>query len=437
MVLAVVLAGGGGAMAQFKDFDDGDKAFEFGNQENMPKPAGRSGYEVDTNNPVMLIFPGLREAPSPDWVKPGLRVTFFATSATIPRGDIAGVVQDTDGKWVDPNTGQAYSVEHNRSSYGEGYNQLDVVSLSDDAVAFTLRAYGNDLMGGPVRQLNSTASITLPGAAADWWMNPVVLDQTVDKLNGPGIKAARIPYKSADKQYNAVWISTKTAGGYMSNVIDLDSGLTLRYSSSYTSRPDGVSNIGGVPTQVGGGTNLGTTTFMGMRELKAPWIGMPMPKSLNGVRQLAYEGQTAMTMMGNTVSMPMRVIVDITGRGPDFIAAKRTTRIDMQNGMPQQDIVSAALSGSHQLLPIAIPPRALARLRNGQVIDKDPFTKINTFVSFIGRDQTGNEVVTLTEYIDENAMRMDYVYESNSGILTAMQFSDPMLHTKNTVHLVR
>jgi hypothetical protein len=425
MVVMAMLAAGTTASAQF------------GNQENNPRPDARHGYQIDTNNPLFLIFPGLKEAPSPDWVKPGMRVTYFSASATIPRGDIAGLVQDTEGRWIDPATGQPYRVEYNRGSYGDGYNQLDVVSLNEDAVAYTLRAYGNDLMGGPVRQLSSTAGITLPGAAADWWMNPRVLDQTADNLRGPGVKSARIAYKLDDEQYNAVWISTKTAGGYTSSVIDLSSGLTLHYSSSYTSRPDGVTNLDGSSIKVGGGTNLGMTTFKGMRQLTAPWIGMPMPKSLEGVRQMVYEGEMAMTMMGNTLSKPMRVVYDFTGRGKDFIAIKRTTRIDMQNGMPQEDVVNTTLSGSHQLLPMAIPPRALAQLRNGQVIDKDPFTKVNTFVSFIGQDPSGDEVVTLTEYIDEKATRMDYVYQLNSGILSAMQFSDPTMNTKNTVYLVR
>ncbi|MCC6423365.1 MAG: hypothetical protein IT447_07780 [Phycisphaerales bacterium] len=435
MVLAAGLWGGGGAMAQFKDF--GAKAPEFGNQENVPKETGRGGYEVETNNPLLLIFPALRGAPSPKWVKPGLRLTFFSADATVPGGDIAGLVQDHRGQWFDPATGQTYRVEQNRGSYGEGYNQLDVVSLTDDAVVVSLRSYLIDLLGGPIRLVKASGFTSMPGAAADWWMNPQVLNQTVDQLKGPGVQSMRTTFKTAGNEYDAVWITTKTASGNVSSIIDLASGLTLNYSSSYKTGPDGMTQLGDVPTRIGGGTHLARTTFVGMREIKAPWIGMAMPKSIDGVDQLVYEGEMSSTMLGNTVSMPMKVIYDITGRGLDFVQLKKTNITDLQNGTPPQESVVKQVNGVNQLLPICIPPGALAKLRNGQVIDKDPFTKITTFVSFIGQDQSGNDVVTLTEYISEKDFRTDLVYDMRGGILIASQMTDPQLNMQITFHRVR
>ena len=426
MVVVVVLASGGRATAQF------------GNQENNPKPNNPNGYQIDTNNPSLLIFPELRTAPAPDWVKPGLRLTYYSAAATIPQSYVGGLVQDPNGKWVDPSTGKSYRMEGAASASGHGYSQLDVVAMTNDAVVLSLSSYGIEGVDGPVRPIFSSGLTTLPGAASDWWVNPEVLNKTVDNLNGPGMKAMRTTYKAAGNQYDAVWVSTQTGNGSISYVMDLAGGMLLHNATCTSSGPSGTTNINGVPTNVGGSTSLGQTTFVGMREIHAPWIGMPMPKSLNGVHQLVYEGQSRMSMEGVSTDIPMRVTVDITGRGPDFIQIKKTVKMTYPGGMMQQpDSIITGVSGAHQLLPLCIPPRALARLRSGQKIDSDPVTKITTFVSFMGQDPSGNNVVTLTEFTNDNAVRTDYVYEAAGGILCAVQMSDPMLHTKNTLYRVK
>jgi hypothetical protein len=411
---------------------------QFGNQENNPRPDARHGYQIDTNNSALLIFPDLRTAPAPDWVKPGLRLSYYSASATIPQSYVGGLVQDPDGKWVDPKTGKSYRMEGAASASGHGYSQLDVISLTDDAVVLDLRALGIEGVDGPVRPISASGLTTLPGAAADWWVNPDVLNQTVDNLNGSGMRSVRTTYKAAGQDFDAVWVSTQTGNGSISYVIDLTGGMLLHNATCTSSGPTGTTNLNGVPTNVGGSTSLGQTTFVGMRQIHTPWERSPMPRSLNGVRQLVYDGQTRMTVEGVSADIPMRAIVEITGRGPDFIQFKKTVKTDTRGSIMQQpDAVSSCVSGMHQLLPLCIPPQSLGQLRNGQVLDKDPVTKVNTFVSFIGQDTSGNNVVTLTEFIADNATRTDYVYEAASGILCAVQMTDPTLHTQTTLYRVR
>jgi hypothetical protein len=425
MVLMVVLAAGGRVMAQF------------GNQENNPKPDNPNGYAIDTNNSALLIYPDLRTAPAPQWVKPGLRLTYYSASATIPQSYVGGLVQDPSGKWVDPNTGKSYRMEGAASASGHGFSQLDVIAMTDDAVVLDLRALGIEGVDGPVRPISAAGLTTLPGAAADWWVNPDVLNKSVDNLNGPGMRSMRTTYKAAGNEYNAVWVSTQTGSGSTSYVIDTDGGMLL-HNATCTASAGGTTNINGVPTNVGGSTSLGQTTFVGMRQIHAPWFGMRMPRSLGQLRQMVFDGQSRMTMEGTSADIPMRVIVDITGRGPDFIQFKKTVKTDTRGSLfQQQDNISLCVSGSNQLLPLCIPPRALAQLRNGQKIDQDPITKITTFVSFIGQDPSGNNVVTLSEFINDNAMRSDYVYDASSGVLCAVQMTDPTLHTQTSLYRVR
>ncbi|MCC6423363.1 MAG: hypothetical protein IT447_07770 [Phycisphaerales bacterium] len=419
-----VLFGSGGAMAQF------------GNSPQGNRPSGQLGYEIDTDNPSLLIFPGLRTAPAPDWVKPGLRLSFYCASATIPSSHVGGMVQDPTGKWVDPTTGKTYRMEEGTGAAGHGYNQLEVVSMTDDAVVFEQRFYVFTDISGPVKMVSAVGSTTVPGAAADWWMNPEVLNREIVNLGEQGHKTYRTPYKAAGNQYDAVWINTTAGGGSMSYVMDLASGLTL-HTGSRTSAASSVTNLNGVPTNVGGYTTLGQTTFVGMRQIQAPWIGMPIPRSFGRMRQLVFEGQSVVTVEGVSAKMPMQVTIDITGRGPGFVQTKKKVKIDYNGAMPPQENISRGVSGSHQLLPLCIPPQALARLRSGQKIDQDPITKVNTFVSFIGQDPSGNDVVTITEFIANNAVRTDYVYDMTNGILCAVQMTDPPLHTQNTLYRVR
>ncbi|MCC7351475.1 MAG: hypothetical protein IT446_12985 [Phycisphaerales bacterium] len=424
LVVMVMLAAGTTASAQF------------GNTDNAPARTGR-GYEVSVNNPVFLILPGMNEAPAPDWVKPGVRLTFFNVVAMVPKGDIADMLPDERGRWIDPNTGKTFSVQKNKGSYDEGYMQLDVLSLPGDAVAVAARGYSKDLMDGSIKPIFSGGFVALPGAGEDWWVNPDVLNQTVDHLQGPVVQSLRLREQAAGNEYDAVWINTKTEGGYASRTYDLDSGLTLNLRSSNTTKPDGMVNLNGEQLRVGGAAYLTEAKFVGMRQVNVPWIGMPMPRTMEGVRQLVYEGEMTSTMLGNTIGTPMRMVIDVTGRGPNFIQMKRTITFHPANGTPPPESVSRIVGGVNQLLPLCVPPKALAQLRNGQVIDKDPFTNVTTFVSFIGQDRSGNDVITLTEYINEKSVRYDVVYDANSGLMIASQLSVPQLNMQVTLYLVQ
>jgi hypothetical protein len=392
-----------------------------------PDLGGQRGkYTVNTNAPVLNLYPELKTAPAPTWVKPSLRLTWYSAAASIPGAYIGSLVEDEHGQWQDPN-GRSFRTEQAASASGHGYSQLDVAALHDDVAAVEFKMLMITDVQGPVRLATSSGSLTTPGACGDWWVNPLVLNKQMEALGngGPGVRVVRTTYQAGGKTYNAVWTNTKTDNGSISYVVDTETGLVLHigtaaYSASSPVRFDGVSQ------NVGGRTDLGQTTFLGMRQLQVPWSGADLPQSIANVRRLRYEGTYTTTVpSAGSISWPYAVNINVTGRGRDFLQLQKATTIQYGNGAPPQESTADAVSGSGQFTPLAIPPEHLARLRQGQELDRDPITKIALTVSFIGRDQRGNDIVALVETAGQGTQRTDYMYERTSGLLLGMSVTDP------------
>jgi membrane-associated protease RseP (regulator of RpoE activity) len=386
----------------------------------------RGQYTVNTSTPVLNLYPELKTAQAPTWVKPSLRLTWYSAAASIPGGRIGALVEDEHGQWQDPG-GKSFRTEDAASASGHGYSQLDVAALHDDVAAVEFKMLMIDGVQGPVRLATSNGALTTPGACGDWWVNPIVLNKQMEALGngGPGVRVVRTPYQAGGRTYNAVWTNTKTDNGSISYVVDTDTGLVLHIGTAAYSASSPVS-FNGVSQNVGGRTDLGQTTFLGMRQLQVPWSGADLPQSIANVRRLRYEGTYTTTVpSAGSISWPYAVNVNVTGRGRDFLQLQKATTIQYGNGAPPQESTADGVSGSGQFTPLAIPPEHLARLRQGQELDRDPITKIALVVNFIGRDQRGNDIVALTETAGQGTQRTDYVYERASGLLLSMSVTDP------------
>jgi hypothetical protein len=151
----------------------------------VSRPAtSHSQTQVDLN-PFLTILPALRTAPAPNWVKPGTRLTYYSTAATVVRGlhryeedpsctaaQVDCYVQEGTGKWFR----QKAAPGAGRVS-GHGYTQVNVVYLDHTVAVLEVRNYGFALGSGPPVILSLAGAVGLPGAGADFWLNPHVLWQ--------------------------------------------------------------------------------------------------------------------------------------------------------------------------------------------------------------------------------------------------------------------
>jgi hypothetical protein len=124
----------------------------------------------------------------------------------------------------------------------------------------------------------------------------------------------------------------------------------------------------------------------------------------------------------------------ITGRGVDFVQMHKTL-VDIIGGARtphETDVVS----GPAQLMPLAIDPADLAKLKVGQELDNDPVTKAVVKVTFAGRDSRGQDVVILTEAIPgNNQQQTEFAYDRATGLVVSMAQTNPYLHLVSQLSL--
>ena len=396
---------------------------------------GRPGsYAVNGDDSLVMLMPELRTAKAPQWLKPGLRLTWYIASASIPGAYIGGLTQDPDGVWRNHATGTSFRSDDAASASGQGYMELDVIAVHDDVVVVAHASHTLDgAVDGPSHPGDTGAFSTPSGYLSGFWVHPQVLAKHTD-LAGAGILAARTQYPFGGHQLDAFWTSIKTANGSTSSVSDLASGLMLHAGMATSTAPNSV-NLNGVATNIGGVTNLAQMTFRGMRQLQIPWAGAPLPAAVANVHKLVYRGSIAITVPGTfPTSFAWSMENVITGRGKDFLQGTRTTATDAGAGFPITK-TSEFVTGCNQLTPLAIPPEHLAKLVQGQVLDRDPVTKITTTVTFVGRDPRGNDVAVLSSSQGPGLYRTDYIYDRTSGILAGAISTDPTLHMQMTLFL--
>ncbi|HZK79685.1 MAG TPA: hypothetical protein VFC46_01430 [Humisphaera sp.] len=392
-------------------------------------PAQEGGVTYHCNNSILTLLPELRNAPAPGWLKPGMRLVWYQAAATIPEGRFGNMVPDPKGRWHDPATGMNFRLDDAQGPSGHGYTQLDVIAVHDDVVAVDVITYGRNGMGDEVHIILTDAITTPPGYCGDWWVNPNVLDRHLD-INGPGVRSARVPYKLDGTNYNSFWLSTITSDGSTSTFTDIKSGLNLHGGIAAKSKSAYV-KLNGVSTPIGGKTGLALSTFRGSRQLQIPWAGTALPASIANLHKLHFRGARTCTVPGSP-PLPINYIgeISIIGRGMDFLQAKRDAAIDLGNGFRQSEPTVNMVSGCNQLTPLAIPPEHLARLQVGQILDRDPVTKIVTQVSFVGRNRTGRDVVELTLSQGEGMFHAVYVYDRTTGLLAGQAIVDPAAFTR-------
>ncbi len=399
----------------------------------LPAFAADRSYTVAATSPALRLFPELKGAPAPAWVKPGTRLSFYNAAATIPSSYQMPPVLDPNGNMVDPTTGKSVRMDANASASGHGITQLDVIAVTDDAVVCRTNTYVISGVDGPVALAADGGFTTIPGAGYDWWVNPDILKKALGTLGGPGVRVANGPYKAAGKTFDAVWVSTSGNGASTSYVFDPAGGLTL-HSTLCTSVASGTSLVNGVPTATGGSLSLGQNTFVGLRSASPPWAGSKLPPSVAKLTTLVYDG-ARVTTIGVSVTCPVRIALKVTGRGDNFLQVHKTILLDLQNGARPAQLDVDTVSGTGEFTPLAIPPEFLAKLRPGQELDRDPVTKIGVGFNGTTRGANGRPLAILTETAGGYTTRTDFAYDMESGLLVGATVTDPANHCQTTTTL--
>jgi hypothetical protein len=176
-----------------------------------------NGVQLDESQlPFLLLFPELRDAPAPDWLQTGARITYRVASATLPQ------------------------VQGQTSTSGAGYVQYDVVALDGGLVVANSELYLDSADGAGVLPSLVLPVLGLPGVG-EFWLNPQVLanaeQAATAELSVTGLDQAIGGDADANKQLGQVTLAARRqlalpwqAGRLPAWVAQTNS---LHYSGSY------------------------------------------------------------------------------------------------------------------------------------------------------------------------------------------------------------
>jgi hypothetical protein len=293
---------------------------------------------------------------------------------------------------------------------GVGYTQVTVVWLDADRAVLDVRVHNMARVGGPSLEVTSEYIVASPGIGGDWWVNPTVLRQ-VPQQRYRGARILRMPYRVGGRTYNAIRFQMDTGGSEGVHVYDLDSGILL-HSSSETgfAATLGWTKLGGHAGRQG--KILGHATLQGMRQLSLPWSNAQPPAWTARVNSIKYQGEHSVQIPGQgsrPIHQPGGAETTITQRGPGWLVSQTNYAFYGLRGMPPARFQSKLASGAGSLCGLWIAPVALARLRQGQVLDRDHFSGQATVV-----ERTGNPVIISQRSRMET---MHFGYDRNTGML--------------------
>lgn len=331
-------------------------------------PAG-SALDQVANNPFLQILPQTRQAPAPDWLRPGLRVTYYTQNAIF-----------------------ADSAEDPAPS-GAGFLQYDLVSLDENAAVTSLKYF----LAGDNGEFSPgfvAPSYGLPGVG-DYWIAPQALVQAEDAAN-PDLFVGRMPTEAAGQQFNAVRFQTSVHGGEYVWMFDEASGLLLFHRYRIV---DGFGET----------SQAGQIMLAGMRSIELPWVAAVVPQWVQPGVAMRYDGAYTVAVGGSLTPMPYAVDIAIQEVHPGWAAYTTTDSL-----YGRTNTSAPRINGVAQLYDALWLPRSgLVNLEPGQLLDADPFTGVSVQVTEVNR-----RYVTLEESGALHTSRA--VYDRRSGQLVAL-----------------
>lgn len=375
--------------------------------------------------PITVIGGDSGPVPSLPWLHEGLVLTYTWYAAIAP-GNGSYYEEDDQGDMILHSTGQRYTRHTQTGTSGGGWMQITVVCIDGDKVVLATNNFGDAGSLGrnaPVPQGSSSAVAALrdPG---DYWMDPAKL-LSLHSAPAEHILVTRVGWKAGNKTADAIRVQVVKGSGYSDHVYDAKSGLCIHVASS---------SRGAAPKLVGpgdmarGDTTITHNDFISARDVMAPWANEATPDWVAKIRELHYRG--SITSHGSLPTIPNVLTFDMeaTARGRGWA---QYTVVSAQHTQGAPDIPpgrAEIASGRNQIGGMWAGPAALEKLRQGQVLDEDPVTKMRTVVS---RVDDSSVVIASTNAAGE----VDSQYDKRTGMLIGSSFYDVLTMQQRTLKL--
>ncbi len=354
----------------------------------------------------------------PDWVTPGMRLTWYGAAASVAQSYYT-YVEDENGGWEDPVTGKRYrrtdeSGEEMPTAAGEAYTETDVIAIEGTDVVLVNTMYSIDLLARRF-VLTPLGGGRSPGALVDGaWVNPQLLQQVL-ATGYEGYQILRGDYVLGDTTYAAISFVSTAPGSYQASTFDTVSGALLRTN---TSTEGAGSPVHGPLDDPQGNVQLSNTRLVGVRQRSLPGSTAPVPWWVAPGGRLVYSGSYTATNPLDPSSgpwvFPMEATVTFDEVGSTWATVTSTTVTDL-DGSPQTS------EGRTATGPTGLywyDPSSLGAMAPGDVLDEDPITGARTTVETAGAGPDGSAVTIVTV---SDGVTIRTAYDVATGVLVSLE----------------
>jgi hypothetical protein len=359
------------------------------------------------------------------WLHEGLVLTYTWYAAVAP-GNGSYYEEDDHGDMILHSTGQRYSRSMQTGTSGSGWTQITVTCIEGDKVVLESSSYANAGSLGknasvPQGTSSSVAALMDPG---DYWMDPAKL-ASLHTMPANHILVSRVAWKAGDSSVDGIRVQVLNSSSYSDHIYDAKTGLCVHVASSSQGAPPKLVGPGDFGR---GDTTITRNDFVSSRNITIPWASEPTPDWVASIRALHYRG--SITSHGPLPTVPNVLTLDMeaTARGRNWVQFSATSTQRTQGAPDIPPSKSELAFGRSELDGLWAGPAALAQLRQGQVLDEDPVTKMRTVVS---RVDDSSVVIAAANAAGE----IDNQYDKRTGILLASSFYNVLSMQQRTLKL--
>ncbi len=370
-----------------------------------PSPSPSHAGAAPDANESLRLFPELTASPAPPWVKAGTCITYASTEVALVGAD-PGVRIDEQGEWVTVAGQRIAAKEHLEVRM---LREVRVVALTRDNAVLSVTSWGLPSGTLPARR-GESAIVGVPGAGGEYWIDPAVLRKAAHAVP-PDARIVRRPYVVLAKRYDAVWIASGSDSEHRLAVYDVESGALLHQASM---TPPESTSPADSPRSAPGARALATSTLVTIRDAPPPWANASPPLWLSMMQWTDFVGDETTAVPGHAPTSVARTRhVSVDARGAGWLRLNNEDRQATSGQAPSAPRRSVRVAGPAQYFGFYVPPSALADLRPGRELDRDPMTRFVIVVGSAMRVDGHDAVVIVGE---NDTCRLEAAYDRSTGM---------------------
>lgn len=365
--------------------------------------------------------------PAIPWLHEGLVFTSTWMQARVQGNDTA-YHENINGEWQDA-YGNVFKESDVHGTSAGGVSQIVITCIEGDKIVATSQGYADVRALGlsdPMPLQNAIGSVTRIGQNSENWIDPVRLAAAKsDPAAGTLVDGTQ--WRRPEGMRDAIRIVRVGSDGYSDHVYDKKTGICVHYAMSTKSAPTPQPLAAGQENQ--GDTTLTQGDFLAARDIKVPWSHEDVPVWVDQFKVLHYRGQ--ITFRNSALpQIPNEILLDAMAldHGNGWMRVNTSVDVKYQNMPALPPANGQVVSGRAQFGGFWAGPKALGKLRQGDLLDEDPITKMRTTVS-----RVDDQSVTISQ--SNNSGEIVSEYDPQTGVLIGSSYYNAVSKQDWGVHL--